>query len=333
MSKVKWLLPLLLAGLVIASGFVFVKYYNAYEAPGEHWTPASPIAHQMAYFSTPMGAEGDYLVTIEKLSSKSPLFFVEYQTPGKVLEMKVHSDDGLVRLQQQFADEGEYRITVQHSIHPMHKEVIDFTVQTPLSKYNNDVLLFIFLLAAGYLSGKRLRGLAVVCLMVFAGGMASPEQAVAHGMAGNQQVMSTVMQMGNEVDDIALTWVSGKAPIGEANREPMDWRMQLTKVGSPVKRASYDLDFIHLESGLPVLHIEGVTTDHGMIDLQYSPPDGTEYQLQLRANIEGRMYHLALNGEAEAIRPTAGRQWASFLLMMIPVLLGIFWGWKRGKCG
>jgi hypothetical protein len=327
MSKIKWLLPLLLAGLVIASGFAFVKYYNSYEGVGEHWVPESPIAHEISRFSTPMGAEGDYLVTIEKLSSKSPLFFIEYQTPGKILEMKVHSDDGLVRLQQQFADEGEYRITVQHSIHPMHKEVIDFIVQTPLSKYSNDVLLFIFLLAAGYLSGKRLRGLAVVCLMVLAGGMASPEQAMAHGAAGDKQVM----EVGNEVDDIRLTWLSGKSPLGEANREPMDWRMQLTKAGSPVKRASYDLDFVHLESGLPVLHIEGVTTDHGMIDLQYSPPDGTEYQLQLRTDIEGRVYHLALMGEAEAIRPTVGRKWSSFLLMMIPVLLGMFWGWRRGK--
>lgn len=329
MSKIKWLLPLLLAGLVIASGFGFVKYYNSYERVGEHWVPESPIAHEIARFSTPMGAEGDYLVSIEKLLSKSRLFFIEYQAPGKVLEMKVHSDDGLVRLQQQFADEGEYRITVQHSIHPMHKEVIDFTVQTPLSKYSNDVLLFIFLLAAGYLSGKRLRGLAVICLMVLVGGIAGPQQAIAHGAVGDLQVM----QVGNEVDDISLTWLSGKAPRGEANREPMDWRMQLMKAGSPVRRASYGLDFIHLESGLPVLHIEGVTTDNGMIDLKYSPPDGTGYQLQVRTNIEDRVYHLALMGEAESIQPTAERKWSSFLLMMIPVFLGMFWGWKRGECG
>ncbi len=327
MSRFSWMLPIVLAGLVIASGFGFVQYYNGYEGPGEHWAPASPIAHETARFSTPMGAEGDYLISIEKLSSKAPLFFIEYQTPGKVLNWKVHSDDGIVRLQQQFADEGQYRITVQHNIHPMHKEVIDFTVQTPLSKYANDALLFIFLLAAGFLSGKRLRGLAMIALVVLTGGMMQPNHALAHGAAGDMQVM----EVSNEVDDIKLNWLTGKAPTGEANRTPMDWRMRLTKAGKPVQRAAYELDFVHLESGFPVLHIEGVTTDKGVIDLQYSPPDGTEYQLQVRAHIDGRVYHLALMGEAEAIRPTDWRKWQSFLLMMIPVLLGMVWGWKRNK--
>jgi len=329
MSKITWMLPLLLASLVIASGFGFVKYYNAYEEPGEHWAPESPIAHATARFATDMGAEGDYLVNIEKLSSKSPLFFIEYQTLGEVLDMKIHSDDGMVRLRQQFADEGQYRITVQHSIHPNHKEVIDFTVQTPLVKYTNDALLFLFLLAAGFLSGKRLRGLAVVCLMVIAGGLTSPEQAMAHGAGGEHQVM----EIGNSVDDVQVNWLNGKAPTGEANRTPMDWSMKLTKAGEPVVRASYALDFVHLESGFPVLHIEGVTTNNGLIQLKYSPPDGTAYQLQLRTDIDGRVYHLALMGEAEAIRPTAGRKWSSFLLMMIPMLLGMAWGWRRGKHG
>ncbi|MDX8398112.1 MAG: hypothetical protein R8K49_07330 [Mariprofundaceae bacterium] len=329
MSRITWMLPLLLAGLVIASGFGFVKYYNGYEQPGEHWVPKSPIAHDISRFATDMGAEGDYLVKVEKISSKAPLFFVAYQTPGAVLNMKVHSDDGIVRLTQQFADEGQYRITVQHSIHPDHKEVIDFTVQTPLVKYTNDVLLFAFLLAAGFLSGKRLRGLAVICLMFVAGSMTSPGQAIAHGADGEHQIM----EVGHSADDIQLRWLHRPPPIGEANRAPMDWRMQLSKAGKPVARASYSLDFMHLESGYPVLHLEGVTTGSGLIDLQYSPPDGTEYQLQLRTDIDGRIYHLALMGEAEAIRPTAGRKWASFLLMMIPVLIGMAWGWRRGKHG
>ncbi|MDQ6974022.1 MAG: hypothetical protein Q9M10_03985 [Mariprofundaceae bacterium] len=325
MSKITWMLPLLLAGLVIASGFGFVIYYNAYEEPGEHWSPNAPIAHATARFATDMGAEGDYLVKIEKLSSKSPLFFIEYQTPGDVLDMKIHSDDGIVRLSQQFADEGQYRITVQHSIHPNHHEIIDFIVQTPLVKYTNDVLLFIFLVAAGFLSGKRLKALTMLVLVVSITGISQPQSAMAHGADGEHQVM----EVSNTVDDIKLTWAHGKPPIGEANRTPMDWAMQLKKAGKPVTHASYDLDFVHLESGFPVLHIEGVTTANGLIELQYSPPDGTEYQLQLRTDIDGRVYHLALMGEAEAIRPTAGRKWASFLLMMVPVLLGMAWGWRR----
>ncbi|MDQ6952052.1 MAG: hypothetical protein Q9M15_00800 [Mariprofundaceae bacterium] len=327
MSKITWMLPLLLAGLVIASGFGFVTYYNAYEESGEHWAPNSPIAHDTARFATDMGEEGDYLVKIEKLSSKSPLFFIEYQTPGDVLDMKIHSDDGIVRLSQQFADEGKYRITVQHSIHPNHHETIDFTVQTPLVKYTNDVLLFIFLLAAGFLSGKRLKALAMLVFMVSVGGISQPQTVLAHGAGGQHQVM----EVSNTVDDIQLHWLNGKAPTGEANRTPMDWSMKLSKAGKAVAHASYDLDFVHLESGFPVLHIEGVTTANGLIELQYSPPDGTAYQLQLRTDIDGRVYHLALMGEAEAIRPTAERKWSSFLLMMIPVLLGMAWGWKCGK--
>jgi len=323
MSKVTWMLPLVLAAAVIASGFGFVSYYNSYEEVGEHWAPKSPIAHATARFATDMGEAGDFAVSIEKLSSKSPLFFVEYQTAGAVLNMKVHSDDGIVRLSQQFADEGEYRITVQHTIHPNHHEVIDFTVQTPLVKYTNDVLLVAFLLWAGFFSGKRLKGLAVVCLVVAAATVSAPQAVQAHGMGGGQ-----ALEVGNQIDDIKLAWFNGQSPIGEANRTPMDWRMQLTKAGKPVTRAPFSLDFVHLESGFPVLHIEGVAKN-GLVDLKYSPPDGTEYQLQLRTVIDGQVYHLALKAEAEAIRPTTGRKWSSFLLMMIPVLIGMAWGWKR----
>lgn len=328
MSKVKWMLPLLLAATVISGGFLFVIYFNSYEEPGEHWVPKLPIAHETARFATDMGAEGDYLLHIEKVSSKWPLLFVEYQTPGPVLALMVHSDDGIVRLRQQFADEGLYRISIQHAIHPEHKEVIDFTVQTPLTKYANDALLFVLLLLAGVLSGKRLRGLAVVCLVFTAGTLSLPEQALAHAMAGQQHAM----EVGHEIDDVKLAWLHGKSPIGQANRSPMDWSLTIHKAGKLVKHAAYNLDFVHLESGFPVLHIEGVV-NNGVIALKYSPPDGTDYQLQLRTVIEGRVYHLALRGSAEGIRPSTLRKWSSFLLMMVPVLIGMIWGWRRGKHG
>jgi len=329
MSKVTWMLPLFLAAAVIASGLGFVKYYNGYEGPGEHWAPASPIAHEPARFTTDMSNAGDYHVSVEKLNSKAPLFFVEYQTPGKVLDMMVHSDDGIIRLSEQFADEGQYRITVQHTIHPTHNEVVDFTVQTPLVKYTNDVLLFLFLLVAGFLSGSRLRSLAMIALVVTVGSLSAPEQAMAHGKGGETQAVS----FASDVDGVSLHWLQGQSPTGEANRTPMDWRMQLTQVGQPLARVAYSLDFVHLESGFPVLHTEGVTSNDGVIDLKYSPPDGTEYELQVRAVVQGKVFHLGLKGEAEAIRPTGGRKWSSFLLMMIPVLLGMAWGWRRGMHG
>jgi hypothetical protein len=326
MTKIKWMLPLVLAGLVIASGFGFVKYYNGYEGPGEHWAPESPIAHESARFATDMGEAGDFAVTVEKLSSKASLFFVEYQTPGKVLDMVVHSDDGIVRLAEQFTDEGKYRITVQHTIHPEHKEIIDFTVQTPLAKYTNDVLLFMFLLAAGFLSGSRLRALTMVMLVFTVGGLSAPEQAMAHGVGGETQAVSFEQQSG----DVTLAWLSGKAPVGEANRTPMDWRLQLSKVGKSVGNVPFTLDFVHSETHFPVLHIEGVA-NHGVINLKYSPPDGTDYELQVSTVIDGKVYHLGLPGSAEAIRPTAERKWKSFLLMMVPFLMGIVWGWRRKK--
>jgi len=324
MTKFKWMLPLVLAGLVITSGFTFVSYYNGYEGPGEHWTPESPIAHDMAFFTTDMSAEGDYIVRIEKLESKAPLFFVEYQTPGTVLDMNVHTDDGIIRLSEQFADEGKYRITIQHTIHPDHKEVVDFTVQTPLFKYANDILLIVFLALAGLLSGSRLRGLAMICLVVAASGFTQPQSAMAHGTGGDIQSVT----FASEVNGVSLSWLQGNAPVGEANRKPMDWRMQISKDGQPVKRAAYILDIIHIESGHPVLHTEGVAA-RGIVNLKYSPPDGTDYQLQVRTVVDGKVYHLALEAEAEAIRPTDARKWSSFLLMMVPFLIGLLWGWKR----
>ncbi len=326
MMQAKRLLPLLLAGLLIATAFGFVRYYNAYQAPGEHWAPASPVAHEMARFTTDMGNAGDFHVTIEKLESKFPLFFVEYQRPGRVLELSVHSDDGIVRLDQQFADEGRYRITVQHIIHPMHQEVVDFTVQTPLVKYANDLLLGCLLLAAGFLSGHRLRALAMITLVVSIGNLASPQPALAHGDA--MASVAAVMFPAN-IDAVAVHWLAGKPPVGEANRAPLDWRMQITRDGQAVKRAPFALDVVHGESHLPVLHIEGVANG-GLIDLRYSPPDGAHYAFELRTVIDGKAYHLSLPGSAAAVPPTLWRKWQSFLIMMVPLLIGMVWGWKRG---
>jgi len=329
MNKINWMLPALLAGMIVAAAFGFVAYYNNYEGPGEHWAPASPIAHETARFGTDMGDAGDYRVIVEKISSKFPLLFVEYQTPGNVLDMTIHSDDGIVHFAQQFADEGHYRVTIQQIIQPDHTEVVDFTVQTPLVKYTNDVLLFLFLLAAGFLSGKRLRALAVVCLMVSAAGFSMPNQAMAHGIGGEHQSHPISNPTRNQAGEIVLQWFNGKAPLGQANRVPMDWSMRISRAGEPVARAPFTLDVVHSETHHPVLHIEGVA-NQGVIQVKYSPPDGTDYEFQVRTVIDGHDYHLSLPGSAEAIPPTSARKWASFLIMMVPLLIGMGWGWKRG---
>lgn len=317
------LLPALLAGGLIVGALLFVRWFDAYEAPGEHWAPASPTVHERARFMTDMGTGGDYRVQVEKLASKFPPLFVEYQTPGPILDATVHSDDGIVRLEQAFADEGAYRITVQCLDHPEHREVIDFTVQTPLSKYAVDGLLILLLFAAGYASGRRLRALAAAVLLLAGVGMAAPADAWAHGGHGH-----AARPGGARADALTLDWLSGHAPHGVANRSPMDWGVRLMRAGAPVE-AHYALDVVHLETGLPVLHIEGRTV-HGTIPLRYSPPDGTTYRLVVRAIAGGREHHLAIEGAADALRPTAARQWLSFALLMAPALLGMAWGWWRG---
>lgn len=325
MRWLRGMAPLALAGLIIVGALMFVRWFNAYEAPGDHWAPAAPVAHELARFSTDMGTPGDYRVQIEKLRSKFPLLFVEYQPPGPVLDAIVHSDDGIVRLDEQFADEGGYRISVQHVIHPGHREDIDFTVQTPLSKYFVDVALFALLLGGGYLSGRRLRALSMAAVALLLGGIACAPAAWAHGGHGQP-----AEALSAEDGELAIHWASGHAPRGPANRAPMDWRLKVLTHGHRVERAAYALDFVHLETGLPVLHLEGVTVN-GEIPLHYSPPDGTDYQLFVRLIANGREHHLALDGAAEAIRPTPARQWASFLVLMTPALIGMAWGWKRGS--
>jgi len=324
LKYVQGLLPVLLAAAAIVSGLLFVKYYNAYEAPGEHWVPASPVTHETARFSIDLGGAGLYHIRIEKRASKFPLLFVEYQPPGIIMDTEVYSDDGMIRLNQRFADEGTYRITVQHTIHPAHREVIDFTVQTPLVKYVTDVFFFVLLLLAGYLSGKNLRRLMVVCLCVGAVGLATPHTASAHGMPQGHAPMHMVQ----DVDGVSLQWLHGTPPRGAANRKPMDWSVQLLSTSTTLQHIPFDLDIVHGETGFPVFHLEGVA-EHGVIPLQYSAPDGTDYQLRVRAIVDGKVYHLSQSASADAIRPTASRQWKSFILLMIPALLGIFWGWRR----
>lgn len=316
-----------LAVVAVGSGLGFVQFFNAYELPGEHWAPASPIVHETARFATNTGAEGDYLIQIEKVESKFPLLFVEYQPPGMIVDTIVHSDDGMIRLSQQFADEGQYRISVQDTIHPERREVLDFTVQTPLIKYATDLFFFVLLLLAGLISGKRLHALMIICMALGAGVM-NPDVVMAHGMMDGQQNMN----MPKQKDDVSLQWLQSKPPAGAANRKPLDWSLRITRAGKVVHNAVFDLDIVHSETGFPVLHLEGIAKD-GVIPLKYSPPDGADYQLQLRSAMDGRTYHLALEAAAQAIHPTATRQWQSFVLLMVPVSIGMFWGWKWGERG
>ncbi|MDX8409495.1 MAG: hypothetical protein R8J84_05555 [Mariprofundales bacterium] len=325
MTNFRWLTPLVLAVAVIGAALGFVRYFNGFEASGEHWAPASPIAHQSARFTTDMGAPGDYRITVEKLTSKLPLLFVEYQPPGMVLATTMHADDGIVRFNQQFADEGSYRVTVQHTIHRHHREVINFTVQTPLAKYSTDLAFFLTLLLAGFISGKRLRALAMLLLVVgVTSGMPMP--AEAHHVANGDRALA----IASHYDDLGLQWLANTPPTGDANRAQLDWSLKLIRHGQPLAQTPFSLDIIHLESGHPVLTLEGSTDRNGTIPLHYSPPDGTAYQLLLRAVVDGKVQHLALDATANAIRPTPSRQWKSFALLMVPVLLGMAWGWRRG---
>jgi len=304
---------------VIVAALGFVRYFNAYEAPGEHWAPASPVTHETARFTTDMGAAGDYRITVEKLTSKLPLLFVEYQPPGLIVDTTIHSDDGTIRLDQRFADEGGYQITVQHTIHPNHNEIIGFTVQTPLFKYANDALLVVLLLLAGWISGRRLRQLSVVAalLMVIT---AMPEQGWAHGDHGEPMAA-----MAAEDGQFTLAWLH-QAPDGFANNTPLDWSLRLLNQGQPMKAIPFHLEIVHAETHFPVLALSGVTVN-GTIPLRYSPPDGTDYQLLLQTVVAGKVHHLALDATAAPIRPTAWRTWQSFGLMLLPLLFGMMAGW------
>ena len=40
MRWLRGMAPLALAGLIIVGALMFVRWFNAYEAPGDHWAPA-----------------------------------------------------------------------------------------------------------------------------------------------------------------------------------------------------------------------------------------------------------------------------------------------------
>jgi len=313
--------PLLLAAVVIVAALGFVRYFNAYEAPCDHWAPASPVSHEIARFSTDMGAAGDYRITVKKLAAKLPLLFVEYQPPGLMVASTIHSDDGIIRLDQQFADEGDYQITVQHTIHPNHNETINFTVQTPLSKYANDALLFALLLLAGWISGRRLRQLSIVAMLLMVV-TAMPGQGWAHGDGGAHMAAAVAAEDGS----LTLAWLH-KAPDGFANNVPLDWSVRLLNKGQPMGHLPFHLEIVHSETHFPVLSLSGVTLN-GAIPLRYSPPDGTDYQLLLQVVVAGKVHHFVLDASAKPIRPTALRKWQSFGLMLVPLLLGMAGGWR-----
>ncbi|RMH51458.1 MAG: hypothetical protein D6682_04470 [Zetaproteobacteria bacterium] len=326
--SLRWSVPLLLAAAIIFSALAFVRYFNAYEAPGDHWAPASPIVHENARFTTRMGQPGDYRITVEKRSSKWPLFFVEYQPPGPIVEAIVHSDDGVIRLDQRFADEGRYRIRVAPVTGAGHGETVDFTVQTPLFKYANDLFLAALLLAAGFVSGRRLRQLAASMALLLAAALTTgPEPAMAHG-GHHHETMTATSAGGRDAQQWRLSWLHG-APHGPANRQPLDFSLRLDGPGVVDGPIPYRLEIIHSETHFPVLTISGVSRD-GTIPLRYSPPDGTDYRVVLSAVAGGALRHLSLPASAEAIPPTVARSIESFAILMVPVLIGMAWGWRQG---
>ena len=49
----RWLkatVPMALAAFIMGTVWWGVRYYDAHEAPGTHWAPASPIAGELAGF-------------------------------------------------------------------------------------------------------------------------------------------------------------------------------------------------------------------------------------------------------------------------------------------
>jgi len=316
-----------MAVTIIIVALSFVRYFNSYEAPGDHWAPASPITHETARFITNMGAGGDYHISVEKMVSKFPLLFVEYQPPGLIVETTIHSDDGIILLNQRFADEGHYRITVQHTVDSNNNETIDFIVQTPLFKYADDLFLFVCLLLAGWISGRRLQQLFPVAMLLLVLLVSTPHSASAHGEHNSTY---TPLSVGTQSGSLTLSWLHHHPPHGFANNAPLDWSIQLGNATHRIGNIPFLLEIIHSETHFPVLTLSGVATD-GTIPLRYSPPDGTDYQLRLQTAVDGKLHHFTLDATAQPIQPTAQRKWQSFAIMLIPLLIGMGWGWHSNK--
>ena len=351
---------MMLAALIVGTLWLGVRYYDAYEAPGMHWAPASPIAGELATFRSELAQPGVYRVTVEKLSSKLPLLFVEYQTPGPLLDTRMQLPDGQLRLKLRFADEGQYRIGAWRAdaaagAPPVFEQ--GFTVQTPLARYVVNAILVVVLLAAGYASGRQLRRLAagvltsilliVISLIVISLGVVVPvAPSHAHGTAPASAAT------GANSNGLSLGFVHPDQRNGYANSTPLLWDMRVLQTGVPLDHTAFDLEVIHGESRQTVLALAGITPgDH--LPLRYAPPDGTNYEIALRimcaqktdgapslaARTEARgaghgwpgcaFAHVSAVTQAEAKAPTAARQWQSFILLMLPALVGMAGGYGK----
>ena len=335
----RWLkatVPVMLAALIVGAVWLGVRYYDAYEAPGAHWAPASPIAGELASFRADLARPGAYRVTVEKLSSKLPLLFVEYQPPGPLLDTRMELPDGQLRLKLRFADEGQYRIAAWQDAAADAPPVFEhgFAVQTPLARYAVNVILVVVLLAAGYASGRQLRRLAMgaltsILLIVISLGLVLPvTPSHAHGTA------PATTAAGANSHGLSLGFVHLDQRNAYANSAPLLWDLHVLQAGVPLDHAAFDLEVIHGESRQTVLALAGVTPGD-RLPLRYAPPDGTSYEIALRimraAKTDGAapLVHVSAFTQAEAKAPTTTRQWQSFILLMIPALAGMAWGYGK----
>jgi hypothetical protein len=326
MRVINALLPILLAAAVVGAALLFVRYFASYEAPGENWAPASPVAGELASFQADLKRPGVYDVNVEKLSSKLPLLFVEYKSPGTVLDTRLELPDGKLRFKMRFIDEGQYRVVIRAAADGVAaKPVFDqqFDVQTPLAKYAVDVLFAVLLLAAGFLSGRQLRHLAAALLLVVLLNV-QPTPVFAHEMGAAHHAVET--------GELSLTLVN-RDDQGVANSSPLSWDMQFRQQSVVLTHLAFDLEVIHGESGQPVLALAGVMPGD-RLTLRYAPPDGADYKIETRvfgtspAAVPAAYVSAWVHTEAKS--PTGARHWLSFMVLMFPALLGMAWGyWKK----
>ena len=337
MHWLKATIPMMLAALIVGALWLGVRYYDAYEAPGAHWAPARPIAGELASFRAELAQPGVYRIMVEKLSSKLPLLFVEYQTPGPLLDTRMQLPDAQLRLKLRFADEGQYRIGAWQAdavagAPPIFEH--RFAVQTPLARYVVNVILVVMLLTAGYISGRQLRRLAMgtlttILLIVISLGLVLPvASSHAHGTA------PAIAATGANNYGLSLGFVHPDQRHGYANSAPLLWDLHVLQAGVPLDHIPFDLEVIHGESRQTVLTLAGITPgDH--LPLRYAPPDGTSYEIALRImrppKTDGApaLVHISAVTETEAKAPTAARQWQSFILLMLPAITGMTWGYAK----
>ncbi len=330
MRGLKALLPIVLAAAVVGTAWLAVRYLVVYETPGMHWAPASPIAGELARFQIDLGQPGIYAVSVAKLASKFPLLFVEYKSPGPLLDTRLELPDGKLRLKMRFADEGQYRIEVRNAAGGADASLVfeqRFTVRTPLTKYAVDGVFVALLLAAGYFSGRQLRQLAApaaVVLLLVLGARVTP--SYAHDME-----LAHVTEAAGNDQGLALRLMNRDHP-GMANTMPLLWDLQVQQAHVALTHVAFDLEVIHAESGQPTLALAGVMPGDRLM-LRYAPPDGADYQIEARVTaatggVALPMY-VSARVSAEAKSPSATRHLLSFAVLMFPALLGMAWGyWK-----